>query len=245
MLSRSGLEPGATLVFYGYGAALGFWLMKAHDHDDVRMLVGSREQWAQAGGSMEHRRPEPGESSYPLAVANADALSSRADVEGAIGQPGQVLLDVRSEPEFRGERFWPGATEDTGRGSACRSTCCAMRTTRSRPQRDAPRAGERRRHTRAEGDHLLHDRQQGKLGMVCPEVSAGLSRRERLLRLVGRMGKGSGHPGRTLGSLVSGAFPCTHQLLLSWNTGRPAPDPLRDRFGRRPVVHAPNREALA
>jgi thiosulfate/3-mercaptopyruvate sulfurtransferase len=116
LLSRSGLKPDATLVFYGYGAALGFWLMKAHGHDDVRMLAGSREQWAQAGGQWSTDVPELADSSYPLAGSNADALSSRADVEAAIGQPGHVLLDVRSEPEFRGERFWPsGAAEDTGR----------------------------------------------------------------------------------------------------------------------------------
>jgi thiosulfate/3-mercaptopyruvate sulfurtransferase len=28
LLSRSGLTPGATIVFYGYSPYLGFWLMK-------------------------------------------------------------------------------------------------------------------------------------------------------------------------------------------------------------------------
>jgi len=116
LLSRSGLSPETTLVFYGYGAALGFWLMKAHGHDDVRMLVGSREQWAQAGGQWSTDLPEPTGSAYRLAHPDADALASRADVEAAIGQARGVLLDVRSEPEFSGERFWPsGAAEDTGR----------------------------------------------------------------------------------------------------------------------------------
>jgi thiosulfate/3-mercaptopyruvate sulfurtransferase len=116
LLSRSGVTPNTTLVFYGYGAALGFWLMKAHLHNDVRMLVGSREQWAQAGGQWSTEAPEPARSSYRLAGPHEDMLASRADVEAAIGQPGHVLLDVRSDPEFSGERFWPsGAVEDTGR----------------------------------------------------------------------------------------------------------------------------------
>ncbi|HME04540.1 MAG TPA: sulfurtransferase [Solirubrobacteraceae bacterium] len=116
LLSRSGVTPDTTLVFYGYGAALGFWLMKAHGHNDVRMLVGSREQWAKAGGQWSTDVPEPAGGSYRLAGPNADTLASRADVEATIGQPGGVLLDVRSEPEFSGERFWPsGAAEDTGR----------------------------------------------------------------------------------------------------------------------------------
>jgi thiosulfate/3-mercaptopyruvate sulfurtransferase len=116
LLSRSGITPETTLVFYGYGAALGFWLMKAHSHDDVRMLAGSREQWAQAGGQWSTNLPEQAESSYSLPPFNAEVFASRAVVEAAIDDAGQVLLDVRSELEYRGERFWPsGATEDVGR----------------------------------------------------------------------------------------------------------------------------------
>ncbi len=116
LLSRSGVTLDTTVVFYGYGAALGFWLMKARSHNDVRMLTGSREQWAQAGGQWSTDLLESTGSAYRLADPDPDALASRADVEAAIGQAGGVLLDVRSEPEFAGERFWPsGATEDTGR----------------------------------------------------------------------------------------------------------------------------------
>jgi thiosulfate/3-mercaptopyruvate sulfurtransferase len=116
LLSRSGITPETTLVFYGYGAALGFWLMKAHGHKDVQMLAGSREQWAQAGGQWSTNLPEQAESSYSLPPPNADVFASQATVEAAIGDAGQVLLDVRSELEYRGERFWPsGATEDAGR----------------------------------------------------------------------------------------------------------------------------------
>jgi thiosulfate/3-mercaptopyruvate sulfurtransferase len=116
LLSRTGITPETTLVFYGYGAVLGFWLMKAHGHRDVRMLAGTRERWAGAGGEWSTDVPEPAESSYPLAGANADALASQADVEAAIDDPACVLLDVRSKEEYSGERFWPsGATEDAGR----------------------------------------------------------------------------------------------------------------------------------
>jgi thiosulfate/3-mercaptopyruvate sulfurtransferase len=116
LLSRSGITPETTLVFYGYGAALGFWLMKAHNHEDVRMLEGSRERWAQAGGQWSTDVPEPAESSYSLPATNADVFASQAAVEAAIGDARQVLLDVRSAAEYSGERFWPsGASEDTGR----------------------------------------------------------------------------------------------------------------------------------
>jgi thiosulfate/3-mercaptopyruvate sulfurtransferase len=60
--------------------------------------------------------PQLEESRYPLPADDVDILASRQAVEAAIGNPGQVILDVRSEPEFKGERFWPsGAAENTGR----------------------------------------------------------------------------------------------------------------------------------
>jgi len=116
LLSRSGVTPESTLVFYGYGAVLGFWLMKAHGHDDVWMLAGSREQWAQAGGEWSVAMPVPAQSSYRLSAASADLLASQAAVEAASADARHLLLDVRSELEYGGERFWPsGATEDAGR----------------------------------------------------------------------------------------------------------------------------------
>jgi thiosulfate/3-mercaptopyruvate sulfurtransferase len=85
-------------------------------HKDVRMLAGLREQWAQAGGEWSTDAPEPAESSYALAAPSAEVLASQTAVEAAIGDPRYVLLDVRSEAEYGGERFWPsGATEDVGR----------------------------------------------------------------------------------------------------------------------------------
>jgi len=116
LLSRSGVSPDTTLVFYGYGAALGLWLMTAQGHGEVRMVEGLRDRWAQAGGDWSAQAPPAATSSCRLAAADADVLASRAAVEAAIGDPGQVLLDVRSREEYSGERFWPsGATADAGR----------------------------------------------------------------------------------------------------------------------------------
>ena len=43
-------------------------------------------------------------------------MVGREEVDKAIKDEGSLLLDVRTEAEFRGERFWPsGATADTGR----------------------------------------------------------------------------------------------------------------------------------
>lgn len=116
LLSRSGISPDSTIVFCGYGALLGFWLMKAHGHGDVRVLAGTRQEWEAAFGSLSSDSPTAQQSSYPLGDADAGSLVSRAAVEAAAADPSCVLLDVRSEPEYAGERFWPsGATADAGR----------------------------------------------------------------------------------------------------------------------------------
>jgi thiosulfate/3-mercaptopyruvate sulfurtransferase len=116
LFSRSGITPETTIVFYGYAAQLGFWLAKAHGHRDVRMLIGPREQWTAGGQRWTAERPKLEESAYPLPIVDADILASRDSVESAIDRPGQLILDVRSQAEFSGERFWPsGATADAGR----------------------------------------------------------------------------------------------------------------------------------
>ena len=116
LFSRSGIAPGTTVVVYGYAAALGFWLMKAHGHRDVRMLVGPRDQWSEAGEPWSTETPGLEASSYPLPGQSAELLAPQQAVEAAVGGSGELILDVRSELEYTGERFWPtGAAADAGR----------------------------------------------------------------------------------------------------------------------------------
>jgi thiosulfate/3-mercaptopyruvate sulfurtransferase len=116
LLSRSGLTPNTTIVFYGYGSSLGFWIMRALGHKRVLMLSGSRQLWHGAGRpwTTDLRAPLP--SAYGLAVAESPELMSLDEVQRSIGSGDPIILDVRSQAEFTGERFWPsGATEGAGR----------------------------------------------------------------------------------------------------------------------------------
>ena len=140
LLSRSGVTPDATVVFYGYGAALGFWLMKAHGHNDVRMLLGSREQWAQSGGRWSTDVPAPAGSSYRLAGPGAEMLASAADVAAALSQPAVCCSTCAPSPSsaasafgHRGPLRTPGAPDTSLERSACRSISSATRTIRSSP----------------------------------------------------------------------------------------------------------------
>jgi len=115
LLRKSGVTPETTVVFYGYGAHLGFWLLKSYGHDRVGLLDGSRDQWTAAGQRWSCEVPMPAMSQYVLA-ARAASFCSKKDLLTTLGQPGRVILDTRSKAEYDGERFWPsGAAAGAGR----------------------------------------------------------------------------------------------------------------------------------
>lgn len=115
LLSRTGITRDTTVVLYGYGAHLGFWLLRSHGHEKVRLLDGPRERWLVADGQWSVEEPRPAPTAYPLDAPNRRSYATRDDVAAALGQAGTVFLDVRSDAEYSGERFWPsGASEGAG-----------------------------------------------------------------------------------------------------------------------------------
>lgn len=116
LLSRSGVTAETTVVVYGYGAHLGFWLLRSCGHERVRVLDGARDQWLAAGYGWSVEVPAPPVSPRTPAAAGSRLGSSRDAVRALVGTPGHVILDVRSRAEYDGDRFWPsGAPEETGR----------------------------------------------------------------------------------------------------------------------------------
>ena len=116
VLSRSGITPESTVVFYGYAPYLGFWLMDRHGHERIRLMDGPRERWENAGHSWSSEVPEPGSTSYERAGEKPELVVRWQELQEMIGDRGTAILDVRTKEEFSGERFWPsGATEGAGR----------------------------------------------------------------------------------------------------------------------------------
>ncbi len=116
LVERSGIGPDSTVVFYGYAAALGLWLMRLYGHSDVRILDCSRDTWRAAGHPWSTAASEPPAARYRLGDEDPRLRADRAAVQDAIGQPGTTLVDVRSAAEYRGECFWPsGGMEPGGR----------------------------------------------------------------------------------------------------------------------------------
>jgi len=116
LLSRSGIGPDTTVVFYGYAASMGFWIMSLYRHRGVRLLDCSREVWRAEGRPWTTSLSRPAATLYKLEAEDRCVRADRTTVERAITEPGTALIDVRSDSEYRGERFWPsGGQEPNGR----------------------------------------------------------------------------------------------------------------------------------
>lgn len=63
LLAQSGIGPDTTVVFYGYGAYLGYWLMRSYGHSRVCLWAGrgsGGSRTALDGPPKCRRRPQPG-----------------------------------------------------------------------------------------------------------------------------------------------------------------------------------------
>jgi thiosulfate/3-mercaptopyruvate sulfurtransferase len=116
LLARSGIAPDSVVVLYGYAPAMGFWLMKLYGHADVRILDGGRGRWKDEGRPWTNNRATPVAARYPLVDRDERIRAEQPMVEDAIDRSTSIILDVRTESEYRGERFWPsGGLEEGGR----------------------------------------------------------------------------------------------------------------------------------
>jgi thiosulfate/3-mercaptopyruvate sulfurtransferase len=116
LLGRCGIEPGSTVVFYGYAPAMGLWLMKLYGHVDVRVLNCGREVWQGESHSWTSFTAELVGSRYRVPDQDVRIRADRARVQASIGDPRTAIVDVRTVAEYDGSRFWPsGGMEEGGR----------------------------------------------------------------------------------------------------------------------------------
>jgi thiosulfate/3-mercaptopyruvate sulfurtransferase len=102
-------------VFYGYGPAMGLWLLKLYGHADVRILDCSRGTWRDEGRPWTKEVPAAGSvaSRYALPDRDDRIRADHVTVEGAIDDPTCTIVDVRSDLEYRGG-FWPSGGQEPG-----------------------------------------------------------------------------------------------------------------------------------
>jgi thiosulfate/3-mercaptopyruvate sulfurtransferase len=116
-LGRMGIAPDTTIVLYGSPVQYGtyaLWVLTMVGHQDVRLLDGGRKRWIADGRPLSLDIPTYAPVDYPPAVSDLSSRVGREDIRTKLGQPGRVLLDVRSPEEYRGERVSPPPGFDHG-----------------------------------------------------------------------------------------------------------------------------------
>lgn len=121
LLSRSGIEPGTTIVIYGdnnnWFAAWAFWQLKIYGHQDVRLLNGGRKKWLAEAHEVSTEVPVYPKTKYAAPAQDSSIRAFLPDVLKATQERSAILVDVRSPQEFSGEILAPpGLAETCQRG---------------------------------------------------------------------------------------------------------------------------------
>jgi thiosulfate/3-mercaptopyruvate sulfurtransferase len=107
LMSRKGISRDTTVVVYGdksnWWAAYALWVFELFGHPDVRLMNGGRDKWIAEGRELSTDGVVPERADYP--VVERDDSRARAYKEDVLAHLGQnPLIDVRSLPEYTGER---------------------------------------------------------------------------------------------------------------------------------------------
>jgi thiosulfate/3-mercaptopyruvate sulfurtransferase len=107
LMKAKGIDRIDTIVLYGdrsnWWATYAFWVFKLFGHEDVRILNGGRAKWIAEGRELTRDVPAVSSVSYP--VVQRDDKTIRAFRDEVLAHLGKPLVDVRSKPEYTGERL--------------------------------------------------------------------------------------------------------------------------------------------
>lgn len=107
LMKSKGIDRQDTVVLYGdrsnWWATYAFWVFKLFGHEDVRVLNGGRAKWIAEGRELTKDAAEARSVNYP--VVDRDDKTIRAFREEVLEHIGKPLVDVRSKPEYTGERL--------------------------------------------------------------------------------------------------------------------------------------------
>jgi thiosulfate/3-mercaptopyruvate sulfurtransferase len=108
LLSRSGITAETTVVAYGSYPGTGgwiFWLLNLFGHRNVRVLNGGHQKWRAEGRPVTNKLSNFAPTQYQVSPPDQRLRISQTEVQQAMNNPNQLLLDVRTLAEYRGEQF--------------------------------------------------------------------------------------------------------------------------------------------
>jgi thiosulfate/3-mercaptopyruvate sulfurtransferase len=107
LLSSKGINREDTIVLYGdksnWWATYAMWVFKLFGHSDIRIMNGGRAKWIAEGRELTKEVEHREQTAYP--VIQRDDTTIRAFKEDVIDHFGKPMIDVRSLPEYTGEKL--------------------------------------------------------------------------------------------------------------------------------------------
>ncbi|MCZ2108346.1 MAG: sulfurtransferase [Dehalococcoidia bacterium] len=108
LMSRIGVTPQTTVVFYGdksnWWATYAFWVFQLFGHTNAKVMDGGRLKWEQEGREMTREVPHYPPTNYRAPDRDDTKIRAFRDQVLQHQAAGLPLVDVRSTPEFTGER---------------------------------------------------------------------------------------------------------------------------------------------
>ncbi len=108
LVSRLGITPDTTLVFYGdknnWWATYALWVFKLFGHEDARILNGGRKKWLDENRPTNREVPKYPATGYAAHERDDHAIRAfRDEVKASLGKV--ALVDVRSPDEYTGKKL--------------------------------------------------------------------------------------------------------------------------------------------
>ena len=107
LMGAKGISREDTVVFYGdksnWWATYALWVFTLFGHPDVRLMDGGRNLWQAEGRELTRDKSAVTPAEYPVVERSDEAIRAfKDDVLSNLGR--NPLIDVRSVPEYTGER---------------------------------------------------------------------------------------------------------------------------------------------
>jgi thiosulfate/3-mercaptopyruvate sulfurtransferase len=107
LMSRNGIAPDTTVVFYGdknnWWATYAFWVFQLFGHTNARILNGGRAKWIEEERELTTDVPTYPPTDYPVPVRDDSRVRAFREEVLAHVQEGGKLIDVRSPGEYSGQ----------------------------------------------------------------------------------------------------------------------------------------------
>jgi thiosulfate/3-mercaptopyruvate sulfurtransferase len=108
LLRRLGIDESTTVIFYGdknnWWACYAFWVFQLFGFTNAKVLDGGRTKWEHEGRPMVTEVPKFAPSTYVAPERSEGRIRAFMDDVRAHMAAGKPLVDVRSTPEYTGER---------------------------------------------------------------------------------------------------------------------------------------------